>query len=78
MSNALAIAAVTQTLYKLLDNEFTINPPSDPLTRVEVSMQPPDAANNETSTYQVNLFLYHVMPNAAWRNMPLPNHILPG
>ncbi|HLQ10414.1 MAG TPA: DUF4255 domain-containing protein [Ktedonobacteraceae bacterium] len=78
MSNALAIAAVTKTLYNLLHNEFAINPSQDPLTGVNVTMQPPDAANSETSPFQVNLFLYHVMPNAAWRNMPLPNHVLPG
>lgn len=78
MSNALAIAAVTKTLYNLLDNEFTTNPQVDPLNGVNVTMQPPDAANNETSQYQVNLFLYHVMPNAAWRNMPLPDRALPG
>lgn len=79
MSNSLAIAAVTQTLYNLLNNEFATDPTNDlPKGGVEVTLQAPDAANSETKPNQVNLFLYHVMPNAAWRNMPLPNHVLPG
>ena len=79
MSNALAIAAVTQSLYNLIQNEFATDPTNDlPAGGVEVTLQAPDAANGETKPNQVNLFLYHVMPNAAWRNMPLPNHVLPG
>jgi len=78
MSNGLAIAAVTKTLYNLINNNLAFDPTQDELPNVDITMQPPDTANNETFPYQVNLFLYHVMPNAAWRNMPLPNNILPG
>jgi hypothetical protein len=79
MSNTLAIAAVTQSLYNLIHREFATDPTGDlPSGGVEVTLQAPDAANGETRPNQVNLFLYHVMPNAAWRNMPLPNQILPG
>lgn len=79
MSNGLAIAAVTKTLYNLINTNIGFDPTGvDNLPNVNVTMQPPDTANNENFLYQVNLFLYHVMPNAAWRNMPLPNSILPG
>lgn len=78
MSNGLAIAAITKTLYNLINNNLAFDPTQDQLPHVNITMQPPDAANNETIPYQVNLFLYHVMPNAAWRNMPLPDRVLPG
>lgn len=79
MSNALAIAAVTQTLVHLITSEIGADPQQDLPSGIQVTAQPPDAANNDTTiTYQVNLFLYHVMPNAAWRNMPLPDRVLPG
>lgn len=79
MSNALAIAAVTQTLVHLITSEIGADPQQDLPAGIQITAQPPDAANNDaTITYQVNLFLYHVMPNAAWRNMPLPDRALPG
>lgn len=79
MSNALAIAAVTQTLVHLITNEIVADPQQDLPPGIQVTAQPPDAANNDTTiTHQINLFLYHVMPNAAWRNMPVPNRVLQG
>lgn len=71
MSNALAIATVTQTLVNLIQNELKqAVDPTETLQGIHVTALPPDAANNDNSDpYQVNLFLYHAMPNAAWRNM---------
>lgn len=67
MSNFLAIATVTATLKELLQgatlndvqgsNVTTIRPDSVPLTLLEP---------------QVNVYLYQVTPNAAWRNADLP------
>lgn len=67
MSNFLAIATVTATLKKLLQeaalndvqgsNVTTIRPDGVPLTLLEP---------------QVNIYLYQVTPNAAWRNADLP------
>jgi hypothetical protein len=67
MSNSLAIAAVTATVRSLLDRGLSADLPG---TKVTVS--PPDKARDNFSGHQVNLFLYHTMPNAAWRNTGLP------
>lgn len=73
MSNALAIAAVTTSLVNLISTKIGADPSQNLPPGIGVTAQPPDAANNDTNfTHQVNLFLYHVMPNAAWRNMPIP------
>ncbi len=79
MSNALAIAAVTKSLVNLITNEIVADPQQDLPSGIHVTAQPPDAANSDTTnTNQINLFLYHIMPNAAWRNMPLPDRVSPG
>lgn len=72
MSNALAIATVTQSLLYLITNEIATDPNSDVPTGIKVTAQPPDIASNNRDTYQVNFFLYHIVPNAAWRNRALP------
>ena len=73
MSNALAIAAVTTSLVNLISTKIGADPSQNLPSGIGVTAQPPDAANNDTNfTHQVNLFLYHAMPNAAWRNMPIP------
>lgn len=75
MSNALAIAAVTATLRDLLVlllAQDTSQPP------VEVTLLPPDLARRNHTKEQVNLFLYQVAPDAAWRNMDLPRQLKPG
>lgn len=81
MSNALAIAAVTSSLVNLITvqlREVAANPSLNFPSGVSVTAQPPDAANNDTFLHQVNLFLYNVMPNAAWRNMPVPSQVKRG
>ncbi len=64
MSNSLAIAAVTATLRTLLDRGLP-----DGTT---VTALPLDRARENNTGKQVNLFLYQVALNAAWRNMEIP------
>src|SRR5947209_5887360 len=76
MSNALAIAAVTATLRNLLDS---INLDTNAaLGQVNVTTKPPDEARDITNPNQLNLFLYQVLPNAAWRNMDIPQRVKAG
>src|SRR5262245_45040584 len=85
MSNELAIAAVTRTLRQLIDDAVKEavppNIPSDvQLTnQVQVTILPLDKArDSNATTNQVNLFLYHTVPDAAWRNQDLPRQARPG
>ncbi|HEV3120748.1 MAG TPA: DUF4255 domain-containing protein [Isosphaeraceae bacterium] len=64
MSNTLAIAAVTNTLRTLIDRGLRDG--------TAVTIFPPDRARGNLTGRQVNLFLYQVALNAAWRNMDLP------
>jgi hypothetical protein len=76
VSNVLAIAAVTQLLKDLL-NDTLINGDVSQVLGADfiVTALPPDRvvaeSGNEQAT-QLNLFLYSVSPNAAWRNEDLP------
>jgi len=67
VSNSLAIAAVTATLRHLLDAGVNSDVPG-----TNVTARPLDAARTNITGNQVNVFLYQVVPNAAWRNQPLP------
>ncbi len=76
MSNVLAIAATTRTLRNLL---LTQMPALDnELSDLEVTLQPPDIARKGISKAQLNVFLYQVVFNAAWRNMDMPGRTRPG
>jgi hypothetical protein len=74
MSNALAIAAVTATLSSLLQN---VNQGTG-LSGVSISTKPPDKARDSNNGNQINLFLYQVLPNGAWRNMDIPQRVRSG
>jgi hypothetical protein len=66
--NQKAIAAVTATLRKLLDDEIKKEDGS-----YEVTNEPPDRAReNREPENRLNLFLYHTLPDAAWRSADLP------
>jgi hypothetical protein len=53
--------------------------PADPgLTDTTVTTLPPDKARGNNNANQLNLFLYQVLPNAAWRNMNMPGQVIPG
>jgi hypothetical protein len=73
MSNPLAIAAVTATLRNLLTAGISADPD---LADVTVTMQPVDRARTGVTTAnQLNVFLYHILPSAAWRNMDMPTRL---
>lgn len=72
MSNFLAIATVTETLRQLLDQAAQAAVSGSSAT----SVRPAAAAGGSpagTPNLGVNVFLYQVTPNAAWRNMDLPH-----
>ena len=73
MSNALSIAAVTATLRNLIDLELNAD-----VAGTQVTTRPPAAARDGATGNQVNLFLYHVAVNPAWRNADLPWRVRPG
>lgn len=68
MSTAAAIAAVTRTLAALLSGALQAENPG-----YRVSTLPLDKSNTEAADADcLNLFLFQVSPNAAWRNTDLP------
>jgi hypothetical protein len=69
MSNQLAIAAVTATLRSLLMRGVGIQ---------EVTARPLDNARRSATGNQLNLFLYQVLPDAAFRNRDMPRQTKPG
>lgn len=76
MSNSLAIAAASLTLRNLLLAQM---PNLDGnLADLEVTLQPPDVARKNISKAQLNLFLYRVALNPAWRNLDPPRQVRPG
>jgi Pvc16 N-terminal domain len=75
MSNARAVAAVTATLQSILGHGVTTDPDLNDTT---VTLLPPDKARGTITANQLNLFLYQVLPNAAWRNMDVPRQVKPG
>jgi hypothetical protein len=75
MSNALALAAVTAVLKDLLNNGIIDHDLSTQVAgAVTVTALPPDRIKvGDDEPTQINLFLYHVAPNAGWRNVGLPS-----
>src|SRR5574337_2008951 len=68
MSNFRAIATVTATLVvEVLQAAATAAVPG-----ASVTMSRPDSAGGGAPSARVNLYLYQVTPNAAWRNADLP------
>jgi hypothetical protein len=73
MSNPLAIAAVTETLVRLLFNGVNAAIPG-----TSVTARPLDKARSGITGNQINVFLYQTAPDAAWRNQDLPRQVRPG
>lgn len=76
MSNALAIAGVTAVLKDLLDSGLIDHQATDALgAGITVSSLAPDVVpiDGADAAPRLNLFLYQVTPNAAWRNVDLPS-----
>jgi hypothetical protein len=63
MSNSLAIAAVTATLQNLIYQAM-----QNALGSGKVTTLPLDKARENSEQNQINIFLYHTLPNLAWRN----------
>lgn len=71
----MGIAAVTAVLKDLLNNGVIANDLATVIGTVRVTARAPDrvfAGGTSTEPSQLNLFLYHVSPNAAWRNVDFP------
>lgn len=73
MSNSLAIGAVTATLRNLLERGLIADLPD-----AKVTTKPLDKARDNNNGNQINLLLYQMVPNAAWRNMDMPRQVKPG
>lgn len=76
MSNVLAIAATTRTLRNLLLARIPVLDAE--LADLEVSLQPPDLARKGISKTQLNVFLFQVVTNTAWRNQDMPGQVRSG
>lgn len=76
MSSSLAIAAITAKLCDILQKGIN----TDYVSGARVTALPPDKARARADEFpaQVNLFLYHIAVDAAWRNMDMPNRVKPG
>jgi Pvc16 N-terminal domain len=79
MSNSLAIAATSATLRNLLDSNIRSVDPDLP-SGLLITTFPPDvmAKSSPDEKPGLNLFLYQVLPNAAWRNKDMPFSTRPG
>jgi hypothetical protein len=72
----MAIAAVTACLRNLLANALATD---GDLSDATVTAQPLDKARDPAATSnQLNLFLYLISPNSAWRNQDMPWRTRPG
>ncbi len=67
MSNFLAIATVTETLKQMLN--FVV---STDINGAEAKAVKPNSSSNILPKLGVNIFLYHISPNSAFRNADLP------
>lgn len=67
MSNHLAIATVTETLRQFIETAC-----QSAVSGATATVVRPSMAGIGLPNPGVNLFLYHVTPNAAWRNSDLP------
>ncbi|HEB77906.1 MAG TPA: DUF4255 domain-containing protein [Methylothermaceae bacterium] len=67
MSNYLAIATVTAALRNLLQSAVQAELPGAGVTTLR-----PDKSGEEEANPTLNLYLYQVTPNSAWRNEDLP------
>jgi len=73
MSNVLAIAAVTESLVNLLTNAID----AAQVNNASVSNVTPDKLDLVANP-GINVFLYQVTPNIAWRNSDLPTRAADG
>lgn len=68
MSNSMAIAAVTGALQNLLSKVTSPRFPGEPeLSDAEVTSSPLDQMPTDGTKNRLNVYLYAITPNAAWR-----------
>jgi hypothetical protein len=72
MSNYLAFAAVTETLRRMLDDAVSAAVTGASVTAVRPGGAGNSGAGGGLPSVGANVFLYHVTPNAAGRNLDLP------
>lgn len=70
MSGYKAIAGVSTTLVNLLKDRMTETP--------AFTVAPPDVTVDNVSGSRLNLYLYHVTENGAWKNQEIPGEGYPG
>jgi hypothetical protein len=73
VANHYGIATVTATLQQLIDRTVSADVPGASATMVT-----PDGSGALTPDPGVNIFLYQVIPNGAWRNEDLPTRTSSG
>ena len=73
MANQFGIATVTATLQQLLDHTVSADVPGASATMIS-----PDGPAALAPDPGVNIFLYQVIPNGAWRNEDLPTRTSSG
>lgn len=80
MSNILAIATVTATLRLLLAGALTsaANEGYHGVKDAQAYSFRPDGSRGDAKVKGINIYLYHVSPNAALRNADLPNRRVDG
>lgn len=72
MSNTLAIAAVTETLRKIIQDALG---QEEDVGNAIATVQPPDKPDSTRNL--INIFLYQTSVNGAWSNMDMPRQVKP-
>jgi hypothetical protein len=72
VSNHLAVATVTATLKRTLDEALAAGSPGSVPNASASTIRPEDASNGNGSKTGINIYLYQVVPNASLRNDELP------
>jgi hypothetical protein len=78
MSNTLAIAAVTATLKRILQQGVAQDPADPDLQDATVTILPLDKARGTNTANQLNLYLYQIQRNGAWVNSDMPREVHSG
>jgi hypothetical protein len=72
MSNALAVATVTATIKRTLDEALAAGMPGSVPNATASTIRPEEATNGNGATTGINIYLYQVVANAALRGEELP------
>jgi hypothetical protein len=72
MSNSLSVAMVTATLGRILGEALATVPEGGVQNARVTTLRPDQLGNADVDAQGINIFLYQVAANAAWRNNALP------